>query len=93
MEFLTKLFDLVASPEFYALIVALTALLVAIGKLLQAIGNIRNSKKVNADGPIIGTGLMILGEIGKFAEWVSPGNADQKNHPELLKIIRQVFKR
>lgn len=78
------------SAEFYALVVALTTLLVAVGKSLQAIGNLRNQN--NADGAS-GKILWITGEIGKFAEWLAPGNADEKNHPEVLKIIQQLFRR
>ena len=90
MEFLNNLIDLVMSAEFYALIVALTALLVAVGKAFQAIGNLRNKRNADeASGKI----LWIAGEIGKFAEWLAPGNANEKNHPETLKSIKQLFGR
>lgn len=90
MEFLNSLIDLLMSAEFYALVVALTTLLVAVGKALQAIGNLRN--KSNAD-EASGKILWVAGEIGKFAEWLAPGNADEKNHPEILKSIKHLFGR
>lgn len=90
MEFLSKLIDLLFSPEFVALIGALTALLVALGKALQAIGKLRDNKKT--DG-ISGKAYWLAGELGKFAEWLAPGNADEKNHPDTIKTILHWFKR
>ncbi len=81
MEFLNNVIDLIASPEFYALIVALTALLVALGKAFQALGNLRDSK----NNGLSGKALWAAGELGRLAEWLAPGNAKETNQPDTVK--------
>jgi len=81
MEFLNSLVDLIASAEFYALIGTLTALLVALGKAFQALGNLRDRKNMGLSGKA----LWAAGELGRLAEWLAPGNANEKNHPDTVK--------
>lgn len=99
MEFLSKLIELIRSPEFYALIVALSGLLLAIAKFLQGIEPFLKKREIG-DGPISNWFMRAAGEAGKIAEWLAPGNADTKNHPEAVKTalywvdtVRDKFKR
>lgn len=89
MGFLSKLIDLFLSAEFFALIGALTALLVALGKAFQSLGKLREIKHVNG---LSGKLLWAAGELGRLAEWLAPGNADDKNHPDTVKTTLYWFK-
>jgi hypothetical protein len=81
MEFLYKLVEMVGSPEFYALVGALAGLLVALGKFLQAVETYSRHKHLS------GKAFKWAGELGRLAEWLAPGNATEKNHPESIKTV------
>lgn len=86
MEFLYKLVELIGSPEFYALIGALTGLLIALGKAFQALEVYSKHKHLS------GKAFKVAGEFGKLLEWLAPGNATEKNHPEAVKTVSFLVK-
>lgn len=70
------IYELLTSPELYAVLVAFLALLKGAGELLEMIGNLRKEKTWS--DKVGGNLLEWVEKGGKFLNYFAPGNKPRK---------------